>query len=239
MEIGSAPGQPQVRRILAVDDEPRYLEIIRFNLEAAGYRVACAASGEEALDALTADEPDLIVLDVMLPGIDGWEVLRGMRRAGNQVPVLFLTARDDVDDRVKGLELGADDYLVKPFRSEELLARVEAVLRRTYGARQPMSALVRAGPDVLINTASHEVFVRGENVALRPAEYALLVLLAENGGQPLSVEAIATALGIDNHERGRDRVKWHVWKLRQAVESDPRHPTIVITEAGRGYRISA
>ena len=224
--------------ILAIDDDSAQLKIIELALDAANYQTLTATRGEAGLQLFETHQPDLVILDVMMPGMDGWETCYRIRQIST-APIIFLTARKMPDDKVSGLKLGADDYLVKPFRSEELLARVEAVLRRTYGARQPMSALVRAGPDVLINTASHEVFVRGENVALRPAEYALLVLLAENGGQPLSVEAIATALGIDNHERGRDRVKWHVWKLRQAVESDPRHPTIVITEAGRGYRISA
>ena len=116
-------------RILAVDDEPRYLEIIRFNLETAGYRVACAASGEEALEAVAAEEPELMVLDVMLPGIDGFEVLRRVREHSS-CPIIMLTAKGAEEDKVQGLRLGADDYVTKPFSAQELLARVEAVLRR-------------------------------------------------------------------------------------------------------------
>ncbi|CAG1772517.1 partial Sensory transduction protein regX3, partial [uncultured bacterium] len=148
-----------------------------------------------------------------------------------------LTGRQTIDDKVSGLKLGADDYLVKPFLPDELLARVETVLRRTYRARQPLSSLLKAGPDVLINQASHEVFVRTVLRPLQPAEFTLLVLLAEHAGDVLSVNTIADALGISEQARRRERVKWHIWKLRQSIEDDPKHPKLIVTEPGVGYRL--
>ena len=152
-------------------------------------------------------------------------------------PDYFLTGRQTTDDKVSGFKLGADDYLVKPFLPDELLARVESVLRRTYRARQPLSKLLRAGPDVIINPASHEVFVHGNLTPLQPAEYSLLILLAERPGEMVSINAIADALGISESQPRRDRVKWHVWKLRQAIER--RSQASPIDPNRTGLRLSA
>ncbi|MGZ4390154.1 MAG: response regulator transcription factor, partial [Gaiellaceae bacterium] len=158
-------------RILAVDDEPRYLEIIGFNLEAAGYRVEGAASGEEALELVAADEPDLIVLDVMLPGIDGFEVCRRVRERSS-CPIIMLTAKGAEDDKVRGLRLGADDYVTKPFSAQELLARVEAVLRRARapegGERQPTT--ISLG-ELSVDPQRKQVALAGREVRLSPTEY--------------------------------------------------------------------
>lgn len=210
--------------------------MIEMTLATANYSPISATNGEDGLKAFRIHNPDLVILDVMMPGMDGWETCYRIRQIST-VPIIFLTARQTSDDKVSGLKLGADDYLIKPFLPDELLARVESVLRRTYRTRQPLSSLLRAGPDVLINQASHEVFLRGAPITLRPAEYTLLVLLAERAGEIVSARTIAEALGMSERDRYRERVKWHVWKLRQSLEEDPKHPRLIITEPGHGYRL--
>lgn len=225
-----------MQTILVVDDDPAQVKMIEMTLATANYSPLSATNGEDGLKAFRAHNPDLVILDVMMPGMDGWETCYRIRQIST-VPIIFLTARQTSDDKVSGLKLGADDYLIKPFLPDELLARVESVLRRTYRTRQPLSSLLRAGPDVLINRASHEVFVRGAPVALQPAEYTLLVLLADRAGETVSARTIAETLGMSERDRYRERVKWHVWKLRQSLEDDPKHPRLIITEPGHGYRL--
>jgi DNA-binding response OmpR family regulator len=219
--------------ILTIDDDPAQLRLIDLTLSAAKYQVLSATNGLEGLRLFQARQPELIVLDVMMPYMDGWEVCERLREIST-VPIIFLTARKADADKISGLKIGGDDYLIKPFKSDDLLARVDAVLRRTYGPRQPLSDLLRAGPNILINLARHEVFVRGENKTLRPAEFALLLLFAQHAGETLPAERIATALDL-GRERIAERVKWHVWKLRQSIELDPRHPTIIMTQSRHGY----
>jgi DNA-binding response OmpR family regulator len=225
-----------MQTILAIDDDPAQVKVIEMSLREENYEPITATNGEEGLKAFRLHQPDLVILDVMMPGMDGWETCYRIRQIST-VPIIFLTGRQTTDDKVSGFKLGADDYLIKPFLPDELLARVESVLRRTYRARQPLSKLMRAGPDVIINPASHEVFVHGVLTSLQPAEYALLVLLAERPGEVASITAIADALGISTEQPRRDRVKWHIWKLRQAIEDDPKHPKLIMTEAGHGYRL--
>jgi DNA-binding response OmpR family regulator len=221
--------------ILAVDDDPAQTKLIKMTLSAANYQVLVASDGEAGLQLFQTHQPDLIVLDVMMPNMDGWEMCYRIRQTST-VPIIFLTARQTIDDKISGLKIGADDYLVKPFHPDDLLARVEAVLRRTYGPRQPMSSLLRAGPDILINRARREVYVRGELKPLRPTEFALLTLLAERPNETISANRVAAALNI-GQERAAERVKWHIWKLRQSIETDPAHPSIIITDSGSGYRL--
>ncbi len=225
-----------MQTILVVDDDPAQVKVIEMALREANYDPVTATNGEEALKTFARYQPDLVVLDVMMPGMDGWETCYRIRQIST-VPIIFLTGRQTTDDKVSGFKLGADDYLVKPFLPDELLARVESVLRRTYRARQPLSQLLRVGAGVIVNPASHEVFVRGELKSLQPAEYNLLVLLAERAGETVSVGAIAETLGISTAQSPREPVKWHIWKLRQSVEDDPKHPQLIITEPGQGYRI--
>jgi len=225
-----------MQTILAIDDDPAQVKVIEMSLREANYEPITATNGEEGLKAFRLHQPDLVILDVMMPGMDGWETCYRIRQIST-VPIIFLTGRQTTDDKVSGFKLGADDYLIKPFLPDELLARVESVLRRTYRARQPLSKLMRAGPNVIINPASHEVYVHGVLTPLQPAEYTLLVLLAERPGEVASVTAIADALGISTEQPRRDRVKWHIWKLRQAIEDDPKHPKLITTEAGHGYRL--
>ena len=185
--------------ILVVDDDPAQLKVMEMTLREANYRPVTATNGEEGLKAFRKFQPDLVILDVMMPGMDGWETCYRIRQIST-VPIVFLTGRQTTDDKVSGFKLGADDYLVKPFLPDELLARVESVLRRTYRTRQPLSNLMRAGPDVIINPASHEVFVHGKLTPLQPAEYSLLVLLAERPGEIVSVTGIADTLGISESQ---------------------------------------
>ncbi len=225
-----------MQTILVVDDDPAQVKVIEMTLRSANCQPVTATNGEEGLRTFRIHQPDLVVLDVMMPDMDGWETCYRIRQIST-VPIIFLTGRQTIDDKVSGLKLGADDYLIKPFLPDELLARVETVLRRTYRARQPLSSMLRAGPDILINRASHEVFVRGDLRPLQPAEFTLLVLLAEHTGDTLSVNTIAEALGISERERRRERVKWHIWKLRQSIEDDLKHPKLIVTEPGMGYRL--
>ena len=224
-------------RVLAVDDEPRYLEIIRFNLEAAGYHVACAASGEEALEAFAADEPDLMVLDVMLPGLDGFEVCSRVRERSS-CPIIMLTAKGAEEDKVRGLRLGADDYVTKPFSAQELLARVEAVLRRARppepGARH--AATIELG-ELRIDEQRKEVTLEGREVRLSPTEYRLLTCLAADVGVVLSREELLTRVW-GNAYRGEDEIlRVTLWRLRQKLADDP--PRYIVTRPGLGYMLTA
>jgi DNA-binding response OmpR family regulator len=224
-------------RVLAVDDEPRYLEIIRFNLETAGFRVACAASGEEALELVAADEPDLIVLDLMLPGIDGFDVCRSVRERSS-CPIIMLTARGAEEDKVRGLRLGADDYVTKPFSAQELLARVEAVLRRArppeHGTRHP--GTIELG-ELRIDEQRKEVTLAGREIRLSPTEYRLLTCLAADAGVVLCREELLTS-GWGNAYKGEDEIlRVTLWRLRQKLADDP--PRYIVTRPGLGYMLTA
>ena len=221
-------------RILAVDDEPRYLEIIRFNLEAAGYRVACAASGEEALDVFAADDSELIILDVMLPGLDGFEVCRLVRERSS-CPIIMLTAKGAEEDKVRGLRLGADDYVTKPFSAQELLARVEAVLRR---ARAPESgeppATIILG-DLSIDQQRKQVTLAGRDVRLSPTEYRLLLCLAVNAGVVLSRDELLSEVWGKAYKGEDEILRVTLWRLRQKLVDDP--PRYIVTRPGLGYML--
>jgi two-component system response regulator VicR len=226
-------------RVLAVDDEPRYLEIIRFNLEAAGYQVAAAASGEEALQAFAAAEPDLIVLDVMLPGIDGFDVCRRVREL-SACPIIMLTAKGAEEDKVRGLRLGADDYVTKPFSAQELLARVEAVLRRSH---PPESLEQQADTFTLgeleIDHRRKLVTLAGRDLRLSPTEYRLLSCLAANAGTVLGRDELLTQVWGDAYKGEHEILRVTLWRLRQKLGDDPSDPRYVITRPGLGYMLAA
>jgi two-component system response regulator VicR len=225
-------------RILAVDDEPRYLEIIRFNLETAGYRVACAASGEEALEQLVGDDADLIVLDVMLPGIDGFEVCRRVREQSS-CPIIMLTAKGAEEDKVRGLRLGADDYVTKPFSAQELLARVEAVLRRARPSDEGRGPAPVSIGDLRIDPQRKQVTVAGADVRLSPTEYRLLLCLAENAGTLLGRDELLTQVWGQPY-RGEDEIlRVTLWRLRQKLGDDPSQPRYIVTRPGLGYMLAA
>jgi DNA-binding response OmpR family regulator len=223
--------------ILAVDDEPRYLEIIRFNLESAGYRVDSAASGEEALEASLASEPDLIVLDVMLPGIDGFEVCSRVRERSS-CPIIMLTAKGAEEDKVRGLRLGADDYVTKPFSAQELLARVEAVLRRAHATegseRQP--GTISLG-DLRIDRQRKSVTLAGRDVRLSPTEFRLLLCLAVNADIVLSRDELLTQVWGHAYKGEDEILRVTLWRLRQKLADDP--PRYIVTRPGLGYMLTA
>ena len=226
-----------MKTVLVVDDEPKIVDVVREYLEHAGFAVRTAGDGPAALERARALAPDLIVLDLGLPGLDGLDVARQLRRS-SRVPVIILTARGDEVDRIIGLELGADDYLVKPFSPRELVARVRAVLRRvderdTLGADEP---IVRG--DVVIDPARRRVTVAGQPVELTPTEFDLLAHLARQPGRVFTRAQLLTAIhgvAVESYERAVDA---HVKNLRRKLEPDPRRPRYVLTAHGVGYRFT-
>jgi len=219
-------------RILEVDDEKKIVESCRLYLEHAGFEVVCAYNGEQALEEARESRPDLIVLDLMLPRVDGLEVCRRLR-AGSQVPILMLTARSTEEDKILGLNLGADDYLTKPFSPRELVARVRAILRRAPTTGDPL----RFG-SLEIDGERHEVRLRGEPVALTPREYDLLAALAHAPGRAFTrARLVEAAFGADSDVLERT-VDAHVMNLRRKLEDDPASPRFVVTVPGVGYRFA-
>jgi DNA-binding response OmpR family regulator len=223
------------RTILVVDDEPRIVELARDYLEHAGFRVITASDGRAALDSARRDRPDLVVLDLGLPGLDGLDVTRELRRDGS-MPIVMVTARDDEVDKLLGLELGADDYLTKPFSPRELVARVKAVLRRTD---QPVEAtdLIRVG-DLELDVPRMRTAVAGRSVDLTPTEFTLLATLARQPGRIFTRSQLLDALhgvAFESYERAIDS---HIKNLRRKLEPDPRQPRYMLTVYGVGYRLA-
>ena len=227
-----------VRSVLVVEDEPKIADVVCSYLRRAGFESAAVASGSAALAAFERDPPSLVILDLMLPDISGEEVCRRLR-ARSRVPVIMLTAKAEDADAVQGLELGADDYVTKPFSPRQLVARVEAVLRRAAGESEVQARRLSFGDgDLQIDGRTAEVLKRGERVDLTPSELRLLQVLAASPGRVFSRdELIDRALGPDFD--GFDRtVDVHVKNLRQKIESDPREPRYVQTVHGLGYRFA-
>ena len=219
-------------RLLVVDDEPTILELLSGSLRLAGFEVVMAASGAAAVRAAASSRPDLVLLDVMMPDGDGFETLRRIRSGGFEVPVIFLTARDEVPDRVKGFDLGGDDYVTKPFSLEELLGRIRAVLRRTR-PDAPGSRLLRVA-DLELDSGAHEVRRDGAVVALTPTEYRLLEFLMENAGRVVSKAQILDHVwGHDDPDRDGNVVEPAVSYLRRKV--DQGQPRLIHTVRGFGY----
>ncbi len=222
--------------ILVVDDEPRIVALTRDYLEHAGFEVVAAADGPAALEAARTKHPDLVVLDLGLPRMDGLDVARALRR-DSDVPIVMLTARDDEVDRVLGLELGADDYITKPFSPRELVARVRAVLRRTERHELEPGDHVRAG-DLAIDVPRMQTTIAGRGVELTPTEFQLLLTLARRPGRIFTRSQLLDALhgvAFESYERAIDT---HVKNLRRKLEPDPRNPRYVLTVYGVGYRLA-
>jgi two-component system alkaline phosphatase synthesis response regulator PhoP len=219
--------------ILVIDDEPKITKIARDYLERNNFRVVVADDGVTALAAARTDRPDLVVLDLNLPGMDGLDVCRVLRRESN-VPIIMLTARVEEMDRLIGLELGADDYITKPFSPRELVARVRAVLRRVQGAVQTADVLQFG--DLQVDEAGRSVLVRDESIQLTRIEFNLLSLLAHHPGQAFSRVQLLDRLHGVSHD-GYDRsVDAHVKNLRRKIEDDPADPRYVLTVYGIGYK---
>ncbi|HEY7031538.1 MAG TPA: response regulator transcription factor [Thermomicrobiales bacterium] len=224
--------------ILVVDDEPAIVRLVRAKLLADGYAVATAGRGEEALEFLENERPDLIVLDLMMPGMDGFETLRRIRTT-SQVPVILLTARAGDHDKLRGLEGGADDYVTKPFNPDELAARVAAVLRRTAGAAQTAGRPVLRYPGVEIDLERRRVLVDGEEVRLSRTEWELLTQLAANAGRVmLHAELLTRIWGPEFRDESHYLRTW-VSRLRAKLQADPATPELIATFPGLGYRMEA
>jgi two-component system KDP operon response regulator KdpE len=221
--------------ILVVDDEPRMINFMRLNLELEGMRVLSAANGREALDRVREDMPDIVLLDVMMPIMDGFETLRRLRQS-SPVPVIILTAKGDEEDRVRGLELGADDYVNKPFSHRELVSRIRAVLRRHYAAPPMPQTMVVIDEHLSIDFARREVLVNGERVNLRPTEYRLLYHLVQNAGYVQTHEQLLTRVWGPEYRDESHYLRLYITYLRQKIEADPAHPHYILTERGVGYR---
>jgi DNA-binding response OmpR family regulator len=222
--------------ILVVDDEPKIVKTVRAYLENAGFRVVTAADGQMALTVFRHEKPALVVLDLGLPGVDGLDVARTLRRDGD-VPIIMLTARVDEADKLIGLELGADDYVTKPFSPRELVARVRAVLRRVGAEREPAPAPIIAGK-VRIDLERRQVSVGGEAVDLTPTEFDLLTVLARHPGRVFTrLELLDRVQGyaFEGYERTVDA---HIKNLRHKIEPDPKEPRYVLTIYGVGYRFT-
>ncbi|MBN1122505.1 MAG: response regulator transcription factor [Anaerolineae bacterium] len=221
--------------ILVVDDEQRMIDFIRMNLEIEGFQVFEATNGIDALDMVRKHILDLIVLDVMMPQIDGFEMLR-MLREFSSVPVIMLTAKGEEEDKVRGLELGADDYVTKPFGARELVSRVKAVLRRTQSLLEPGEAVVKIDDRLSVDFNRREVIVEGERIKLRPTEYRLLYRLIENAGWTVPHEQLLAKVWGYEYRDETHYVRLYVNYLREKIEEDPSNPKYILTERGIGYR---
>ncbi len=225
-------------RILVVDDDPGILDVVRFSLASEGFEVEAVADGESALKRARAGGFELLVLDVMLPDLSGTEVCRRLRAEGSAVPILMLTARDAEVDRVVGLELGADDYVAKPFSRAELVSRVRAILRRRELDRAEASAPVREIGGLRLDFARHEIRLDGEPVQLTPSEFKLLALLAERPGEVFSRAAIMRHLWGSEHVGDEHPADVHVSNIRRKIERNPARPERLLTVRGAGYKLS-
>jgi two-component system OmpR family response regulator len=232
--MSSAPAQRRAR-LLVVDDEPVILELLAGALRFAGFDVLTAATGAEALRAAAAGRPDLILLDVMMPGCDGFEVIRRIHDGGPRIPVIFLTARDTPRDRVAGLSLGGDDYITKPFSLDEMLARISAVLRRSTGEAEPASRLAIA--DLELDQDSHQVRRAGTEVTLAPREFKLLRYLMTNAGRVLSREQILDHVWDYNFTGDSNIIESYISTLRRKVDTAEPHLIHTIRSIGYVLRI--
>ena len=225
----------QQQSILVVDDEPGLRKLLNLLFSNAGYAVREASNGAECLNQIALATPDLVVLDVMMPEMDGRDVCQRIRQDANMVPVLMLTARTQSRDVVMGLDCGADDYMLKPFDMDELLARVRALLRRSNAAQ---SVRIVGQGEITIDTQSHKVSVNGNNVDLTPTEYALLSVLADNVGSVVPHDTLLRAVWGEDSQHDQDYLKVYMWHLRRKIEPNAgRSPRLLLTEWGVGYRL--
>lgn len=222
-------------RILVVDDEPKMVRLLREALTATGFEVLAAANGESAIAIAALEQPDLIVLDIMLTGgMDGFDVCRRLREFSD-VPVLMLTAKVRDADRLRGFECGTDDYITKPFNTRELIARVRVILKRAQGAGQPAVEATLDCGDLRIDQAQRRVFVRGVEVHLTPTEYALLLELSRHPNQVLLHEQLLGAVWGEEYRQDDEYLRAYIYTLRKKIELDPAHPELIVRSPGVGY----
>jgi two-component system KDP operon response regulator KdpE len=221
--------------ILVVDDEERMARFIRLNLEHDGFQVIEANRGMQAIQLIRDRLPDVVILDIMMPDMDGFEVLQ-LIRENNQVPVIMLTAKGEEEDKVKGLELGADDYVTKPFSPRELVSRVKAVLRRTDTSTTTGEGVIQVDEHLKLDFGRREIWLDGILVKLRPTEYRLLYHLVQNAGWVLTYDQILSKVWGYEYRDEPHYVRLYVNYLRQKLEKDPANPKYILTERGVGYR---
>jgi DNA-binding response OmpR family regulator len=223
-------------RILVVDDDPPSVKMISFLLREEGYEVVSADNGESALELLDREAPELVILDVMMPHLDGFEVCRRIRQK-QDVPVIFLSARGETVDKVAGLELGADDYLAKPFEPAELLARVKAVTRRAAAAAGEESQTLLTVADLTVDPLTNQaIFADGSTVELTPIEFRLLHCLMRNAGRILSHDLLMSTVWGYNYEGYSNQIAVYIRRLRMKIEADPNQPKRLVTVRGLGYK---
>jgi two-component system KDP operon response regulator KdpE len=221
--------------ILVVDDEPRMRRFMQMNLDLEGYRVIEAGNGLEAVNRVRENLPNMVLLDVMMPEMDGFEALRLIRETSS-VPVIMLTVKGDEDDRVRGLELGADDYVTKPFSPRELASRIKAVLRRSEMPTPAEQSVIKVDDRLQIDFNRRQVIVEGKEIKLRPTEYRLLYHLVNNAGWTLPHETLLAKVWGHEYRDETHYLRLYVTYLRQKIEEDPANPRYILTERGLGYR---
>jgi two-component system alkaline phosphatase synthesis response regulator PhoP len=220
-------------KVLVVDDDPGIVKVVRAYLEQEGFQVLVASDGKKAMHIARHDKPDLVVLDLMLPEMDGWDVCRALRKESD-VPVIMLTARVEETDKLIGLELGADDYVTKPFSPRELVARVRTVLRRVQGA-PPKPEVISCG-EITVDLSRHSVTIKGEPVDLTPTEFDLLAVLMQDAGRSFTRSQLLEQVQGYAYEGYERTIDVHIKNLRQKIEADPRNPQYIKTVYGVGYK---
>lgn len=220
--------------ILIVDDDPQLIRLVRVNLETEGYSVMVAGDASSAFEHLNQKMPELIILDIMLPGVDGYELCRRIREFSN-TPIIFLTAKVEDSDKIKGLKLGADDYLTKPFNAQELLARIGAVLRRTNTAREAALPPTFTCNDISVDFVRHRVTKKGREVLLTATEYKLLTQLVSNAGRVMLHHELLTRVWGSEYQSELDYLRAYIRHLRSKIEDDPHQPKYILSKPGIGY----
>lgn len=228
---------PEGTKLLIIDDDQTLVTALKLYLAKLGYQAITANNGLEGLQALYSERPDIVLLDIMMPKLDGWEVCKRIREMSD-VPVIMLTARDQETDRVMGLKMGADDYIAKPFSLKELEARLEAVLRRTRLPPPTRGRILYCDEYLSIDSERWEVRRNGELVDLTPTELRLLLVLAENAGRVMTHQQLLEQVWGSEYVDETDYTKLFIWRLRQKIEADPANPRYILTERGLGYRFA-
>lgn len=229
------------RTVLIVDDEKSIVDILKFNLESSGFGTICAYDGQEGLRLAREQNPDLILLDIMLPYIDGFEVCKTLRAEGSNIPIIMITAREEETDKIFGLELGADDYITKPFSVRELMARVKANMRRAINTEAPPAenaGEVKRFRELTIDIQRHTVFKNGKALDLTQREYELIKFLSATPGKVISRQELMSEVWQYDYYGDLRAVDVAVRRLREKLEENSAEPTYVMTKRGVGYYFS-
>lgn len=234
-KIPSSLDNSAPRLLLVVDDEARMRRFIRMNLELEGYQIIEAENGLVALEQIRQYTPDLVIMDVMMPEMDGFETLKLLREIST-VPVILLTVKSDEDDKITGLGLGADDYVTKPFSPRELISRVTAVMRRAEWPAPTPRTILKIDARLAVDFNRHQVIVEGERVDLRPTEYRLLNHLIQNAGWVVPHDTLLAKVWGYEYRDETHYLRLYINYLRKKIEEDPANPHYILTERGVGYR---